>query len=184
MGEIASQSQLRMSFARRALITVPLILFLGFLVGGLSNSGDSNRWFAALVKPAIQPPGWLFGVAWTILYAMIGFALAMILHARGARGRSVALYLFALQLTLNLAWSPTFFVAHQVSAALVLSLMILGSATATTLLFGRIRRAAAWLMLPYLLWLGFASILNYQIDRLNPGAASLIPEAHRTHIIL
>ena len=184
MGELASKSQLRMSFTRIALVSVPLIVFMGFLVGGLSNAGDTNRWFAMLAKPAIQPPGWLFGVAWTILYAMMGFALALIIDARGARGRTTAICLFAFQFTLNLAWSPTFFLMHQVSAALVLIILILIAATATTIAFGRVRKRAAWLMLPYLLWLSFASILNYQFDALNPNAERAVPEPKRTEIIL
>lgn len=184
MGELASQSQLRMSFTRIALVCVPLIIFLGFLAGGLANSGEENRWFALLAKPAIQPPGWLFGVAWSLLYAMQGLALTLIIDARGAAGRTTAIGLFAFQLTLNLAWSPTFFLMHQVSVALVLIVMIFAAAGATTLAFARVRKAAAWLMLPYLAWLIFATILNYQIDRLNPNAEQITPEPAKTEIIL
>ena len=184
MGELASKSQLRMSFTRIALVCVPLIIFLGFLVGSLANSGDDNRWFALLVKPAMQPPGWLFGVAWSILYAMQGFALALIIDARGASGRTTAICLFAFQLTLNLAWSPTFFLMHQVSGALVLIVMILVAAGVTSFAFARVRKAAAWLMLPYLAWLAFASVLNYQFDTLNPDAERMAPEPVKTEIIL
>lgn len=184
MGELASKSQLRMSFTRIAIVCVPLIIFLGFLVGSLANSGEENRWFAMLVKPAMQPPGWLFGVAWSILYAMQGLALALIIDARGAAGRTTAICLFAFQLTLNLAWSPTFFLMHQVSAALVLIVMILVAAGVTTFAFARVRKAAAWLMLPYLAWLTFASVLNYQFDTLNPDAERMAPEPVKTEIIL
>ena len=184
MGELASKSQLRMSFTRIALVCVPLIIFLGFLVGSLASAGEENRWFAMLQKPALQPPGWLFGVAWTILYAMQGLALALIIDARGASGRTTAICLFAFQLTLNLAWSPTFFMMHQVSAALVLIVMILLAAGATTYAFARVRRQAAWLMLPYLAWLAFAAVLNYQFDTLNPGAERMVVEPVKTEIIL
>lgn len=184
MGALASKSQLRMSFTRIALVCVPLVIFLGFLMGNLAGSGEDNRWFAMLIKPSIQPPGWLFGAAWSLLYAMQGLALAIIIDARSARGRTTALCLFAFQLTLNLAWSPTFFLMHQVSAALVLIVMILIAALATTLAFARVRKSAAWLMLPYLAWLTFASVLNYQFDQLNPTAEQLVPEAAKTEIIL
>ena len=184
MGELASKSQLRMTFTRVALVCVPLIVFLGFLAGGLAGSGDENRWFAALAKPSIQPPGWLFGVAWTVLYALMGFALALVINARGADGRTSAICAFAFQLTLNFAWSPLFFLAHQVSFALVLIVIILLAATVTTLAFARVRKLAAWLMLPYLLWLGFATLLNYQFDRLNPDAEALVPDPVRTETIL
>jgi tryptophan-rich sensory protein len=184
MGELASKSQLRMSFTRIALVCVPLVIFLGFLAGSLAGSGEENRWFAMLQKPALQPPGWLFGVAWSILYAIQGFALALIIDARGARGRTVAICLFAFQLTLNLAWSPTFFMMHQVSAALILIVMIFVAAALTTFAFARVRKTAALLMLPYLAWLAFASVLNYQFDQLNPAAERIVPEPAKTEIIL
>ena len=74
-----------MSYIRWALFTVPAIVFLGLLSGRVSNSGYDNQWFAALVKPTFMPPGWAFPVAWTILYILLGFALAVVIHARGAR---------------------------------------------------------------------------------------------------
>ena len=85
MTAIASRSQLRMSFLRWALVTVPAVLLLGTLSGRASNSGYGNPWFDALVKPEAMPPGWVFGAAWTILYILLGLALAMILNARGSR---------------------------------------------------------------------------------------------------
>ncbi len=182
MSEIASPGQLRMSFLRWALVTVPTIVVVGSLMGILSNSGWANRWFTALDLPAIVPPGWVFGVAWTALYTMLGLALAMILHARGARGRGVAITAFMIQLLANFAWSPVFFGQRQVSAALILIAFIFVSAIVTTVLFGRIRKAAAWLMVPYLCWLGFASVLNWDIDRRNPDAERLVPPAARTNI--
>ena len=90
MSELASTGQLRMSFLRVALVTVPLILFLGILSGALAGSGTGNPWFAALAKPAEMPPAWAFPAAWTLLYILIGFALAMIIWARGASGRGMS----------------------------------------------------------------------------------------------
>lgn len=182
MGQIASKEQLRMSFVRWALVTVPAVLFLGFLSGQMSNSGYENRWFNALSKPDIIPPGWVFGVVWSTLYIMMGVALAMILYARGARGRGLALGLFFTQLVLNLIWSPMFFAAHQVSLAFWLILAILLLTIATTFAFAPIRKAAAWLLVPYMVWLSFASILNYKIDVMNPDAETLVPEAPSTNI--
>jgi translocator protein len=184
MGGIASKEQLRMSFLRWALVTVPAIVFLGFLSGRLSNSGYGNRWFDALSRPDTLPPGWVFGTVWSILYVLMGIALAMILFARGARGRGLALGLFGTQLVLNLAWTPLFFGAHQVSLALILILVILILAIATTFAFAPIRKAAAWLMVPYMVWLSLASILTFQIDRMNPDAETLVPEAPSTQIQL
>ena len=175
MTGIASRSQLRMSFLRWALVTVPATVLLGILSGRVSNSGDGNPWFDALVKPEAMPPGWAFGVAWTALYVLLGLSLAMILHARGARGRGLALTVFVAQLLLNYAWSPIFFAAHQVRTALIVIVAMFSLAAVAAFLFARIRKAAGVLMLPYLAWLCFAAFLNYQIIQLNPDAETLAP---------
>jgi tryptophan-rich sensory protein len=184
MTAIASKSQLRMSFLRYALFTVPAILLLGTVSGRISGSGDGNAWFDALQKPAIMPPGWVFGAAWTTLYILLGLALALILHARGARGRGLAIALFVAQLLVNFAWSPVFFAYHEVGAAFwtIVAMILLSAATAA--LFWRIRRAAALLMLPYLAWLCFAALLTWQVAELNPQASELAPEGSTTDIAL
>jgi benzodiazapine receptor len=184
MGELASRDQLRMSFVRWALFTVPLLVFLGLLSGRVAGSSVDNRWFRALVQPAAMPPGWAFGAAWTVLYVLMGLALAMVLNARGARLRGLAIGLFAVQLIANLAWSPVFFAGHQVVAAFVLILFILVFAIVTTVVFGRVRSAAAWLIVPYLAWLCFATILNWQVHALNPYAETLVPAGAHTQIEL
>jgi tryptophan-rich sensory protein len=184
MTAIASRSQLRMSFLRYALVTVPAVLLFGTLSGRASNSGYGNAWFDALVKPEAMPPGWMFGVAWTILYILLGLALAMILHARGSRGRPLALALFFAQLLLNYSWSPIFFAMHEVRLALFVIAAMLALAIATTVRFAGIRRSAALLMLPYLAWLCFAGYLNYRIVELNPGAEALVPQAGSADIAL
>lgn len=182
MSQLASPSQLRMSLLRWALFVVPTIMLLGFLSGTISGSGEQNSWFAELVKPEAQPPGWAFGVVWPILYLLMGIAFSMILNARGARLRGIAIALFLVQLALNLYWSPLFFGQHQVTAAFYLLLAIWTTAFATTLVFGRIRPVAAWLLVPYLAWLSFAAILNYQFDRLNPDAERLYVPAATSEI--
>ena len=171
-----------MSYLRWALVTVPAIVLAGSLSGLLSNSGYSNRWFAALDLPPITPPGWVFGTVWPILYVLLGLSLAMILHARGAKGRGFALLLFLVQLIANFAWSPLFFGQHQVTTALYLIIFILMVAIATFFAFAPIRKAAAWLLLPYIAWLCFAAILNFQIDQANPNAETLVPAAASSQI--
>ncbi len=183
MGAIASKGQLRMAFLRWAVVTVPLVLLLGFASGRSVPSGSENEWYRALVKPALTPPGWVFPVAWTTLYILMGLALAMILHARGAKGRGVAIGLFVAQLALNLSWTPLFFGAHAVGLALIVLLAILALAIATTFAFARIRRGAAWLMLPYLVWLSFAGVLNWRIGQLNPDAESLVPRTQTSQML-
>ena len=184
MTALASRGQLRMSFLRYALVTVPLVLLLGVASGRAANSGYGNPWFDALEKPAAMPPGWAFGVAWTILYVLMGLALAMILHAKGARLRTAAITLFAVQLALNLAWSPTFFALHKVDVAFAIILALSVLAVATAILFARIRKLAGLLLVPYVAWLAFAAYLNYEIGRLNPGAETLVVGEGTTQIAL
>jgi translocator protein len=184
MGELASKQQLRMSYIRWALVSVPAILFLGISAGNMSNSGFGNRWFDALVKPEIFPPGWVFGLVWAILYTLLGLVLAMLLHARGAKGRGLALGLFGVQLLLNFLWSPLFFGAHQVSLALILILVILILATATTFAIAPIRKMAALMMVPYLIWLSIASLLNLQLDWMNPEAEMMVPPTPAAEVLL
>lgn len=152
---------------RTALVTVPPILGVGFLMGRLSNSGDGNAWFDALAKPAAMPPGWVFGAAWSLLYVLLGIAVALAWAAPPSRARSAGLGLFAVQLALNFAWSPMFFAWHQVGFALGMILAMLALSAAAAAAFARVRPLAGWLMLPYFGWLAFASYLNFEILRLN-----------------
>ncbi|NBC35138.1 tryptophan-rich sensory protein [Novosphingobium sp. FSY-8] len=173
MTEIASSWQLRMGFARWALVTVPGVMLLGFLSGRLAGSAADNPWFAALVKPALYPPPIVFPLVWSVLYLMMGVALAIVIAARAAPGRGLAVMLFITQLLLNLVWSPLFFGGHQIGASLSLLLAIAVGIAATMALFGRVRPVAAWLMAPYLAWVLFAGVLTWQLLVLNPGADGL-----------
>lgn len=170
MTELASPSQLRESYLRWALVCVPAVLLLGFLSGRMAQSGPENPWFASLVKPAIYPPPLAFPLVWSVLYVLMGLALALVITARGAPGRGLAIGAFAVQLVLNLAWSPVFFGMHLLTAGLVLIGLILAAALVTALLFLRVRPMAGWLLVPYLCWLVFAGLLNWQFLALNPDA--------------
>lgn len=170
MNRLATPSQLRASLLRWALFLVPAVVLLGFLSGQLAGSGADNPWFAALEKPATFPPPATFGIVWTVLYAMMGLAFAMVCAAWRARYRMPAIIIFCTQLALNLAWSPIFFGAHQISAALVILLLLDVAVLVTLLLFWRVRRLAGLLLLPYLAWVLFATMLNWQFLQLNPEA--------------
>ena len=148
------------------------IELLGGLSGWLSQSGYGNPWFDALGKPSFMPPGYLFGIVWPILYALLGIALAMILAEPPSPRRKTALMLFFAQLVLNFAWSPLFFALHDITLAKVVIFVMAVLAAAAAGQFLRIRRAAGWLMVPYLGWLVFAATLNAAIERLNPGAGT------------
>ena len=184
MAGIASKSQLRMSFLRYALFTVPAVLLLGTLSGRLSGSGAGNPWFDSLDKPDFMPPGWAFGVAWTILYILLGLSLAMVLHARGAKDRKKALILFALQLALNFAWSPVFFAYHKMGLALSMVAAMIVLTVGMIFLIWRFRILAAVLLYPYLGWLMFAAALNLQIMTRNPNADRPVPQSRTVEINL
>lgn len=164
-----SRGQLRASFLRWALVLVPAVVLAG-LASGVLGSTATSAWFEGLVKPAINPPSYLFGIVWPILYVMMGLALTLIVTARGAPGRGAAIAAFVVQLALNLAWSPLFFGAHQVTAALWLLFAIDLAVIATIVLFWKVRPPAAWLLVPYLAWVLFATALNWQFNVLNPDA--------------
>lgn len=182
MTEIASRGQLRAAFLRWAVVTVPFILLLGFTSARLAPTGSDNPWYVQLVKPDATPPDWMFGAAWTVIYILLGLALALIINARGSTLRGPALVLFAVQMVANIIWVPLFFGAHQVLWSLVLIAVLFVLALATAVLFGRIRTMAAVLMLPYLAWIGFAGYLLYQINTLNPNAESIVPSRSSTQI--
>ena len=155
---------------KTALVTIPAIVIVGTLMGYLSNSGFENGWYAGLRKPSFQPPSWMFGVVWTILYSLLGLAMAIVLQEPPSKDRRDALWLFGGQLLLNFSWSPVFFGLQMIDMALVVLLVMLVMALATARYFRKLNPLAGWLMLPYLLWLCLAVTLNYETGRLNPGA--------------
>lgn len=183
MGGLASRGQLRWSFARWAAVAVPLVVLLGFASGRSVPAGSDNRWYAALAKPALNPPDWAFPVAWGLIYLCMGLALAVVLTARGARGRGIAIALFAGLLLLLIGWQPLFFGAHKVWASLGLIVAILLVGGVTAVLFARVRRAAGLLMIPLLAWVAFAALLCWQIGRLNPDAERLAPGGRTTQML-
>lgn len=154
---------------RWTLVCVPTIVLLGFLSGKIAQSGPENPWFAALVKPAMYPPPATFGIVWTVLYVLMGLALATVLAARGARGRGMALIAFAVQFMLNLAWSPVFFAAHLLTGSLIVIVLLDVMALVTVVLFWKVRQGAGLMLVPYLAWVCFASYLNFAILQANPA---------------
>ena len=155
------------SVLRWSLLTVPLVVVLGFLSGWLSGPAADSAWFDALAKPAIFPPPYAFGIVWPILYVLMGFALAHVLAAPKGPHRRHAVTMFAVQLAVNLLWSPIFFTAHLIAFAFVWILLLIGLVLVTMARFARVSRAAAALLLPYLAWIVFAAVLNLRFWQLN-----------------
>ncbi len=143
-----------------------LLVGLGATVGGLFGP---DAWYAALLKPTWNPPSWLFGPVWTLLYALMAVALWLVRREpeseRGLRRR--ALILFAIQFGLNMAWTPLFFALHSPGLAFVDICLLWIALLATGLAFGRVRPLAGYLLLPYLLWVSFALVLNGTIWLMN-----------------
>lgn len=137
-------------------------------LAGAAVTDPGSAWYRALEKPPFQPPAWVFGPAWTLLYALMGVAAWRVLRRREAPGARRALGLFAAQLALNAAWSPVFFGAHAIGAALAILVALDVLVAATVVAFRRVDRTAAVLLLPYLAWVLFATTLNAAILRLNP----------------
>ncbi len=167
---MATQAIERTAWWKVALVTVPVVLLLGNLIGYVSNSGFGNPWFDAVEKPSFMPPGWVFGAVWTILYTLMGIALAIVWTAPDSRPRDRGLILFAVQLALNYVWSPIFFGAGAIDWAFLVIMTMNVLVTATIIALWRVKWVAGALLLPYLAWLCLATVLNHEIGRLNPGA--------------
>ncbi len=127
-----------------------------------------GAWYAALAKPALTPPDWIFPVVWTVLYAMIAVSGWLLWRQRNVDPSGLpALGLWALQLALNAAWSWIFFGLHLTGVALAEIVLLFVTILAVVLLARRTSPAASLLMTPYLAWVGFAVWLNFGIWRLN-----------------
>ena len=136
---------------------------------GAIASADATQFYAALDRPSWAPPSRLFGPVWTALYLAMGISAWLVWRERSwARARH-ALGLFVLQLAANALWSWLFFAWKQGAWAFADIVLLIVLVTATIVSFARIRRAAAWLLAPYLAWIAFAAALNFSVWQRNPG---------------
>lgn len=165
----------RLPNRRNALLIVLAAVAVNLIgAAGVPFTATESAWFAGLELPAYYPPGWVFGVVWPVLYALIGAAAALVYlrgrdarDARIARDARAALGLFAVQLGLNVAWSPVFWGLERPDLGLAVLVALLPLVAATILAFDRVDRRAAALLVPYLAWVCFATALNYGIWALN-----------------
>lgn len=138
------------------------------VVASFFTKPEIAGWYAALQKPSFNPPTWLFGPVWTIIYVLIAFAAYRVWRHRNDSGEfTAATLIYIVQLALNFAWSIVFFGMHQLFWALMVILALLASIILNMVLFSRFSRTGAWLLLPYVLWVSFASVLNLNIYLLN-----------------
>ncbi len=145
-------------------------ILIPLLVGGASGyftSGSITTWYAALNKPSFNPPNYLFGPVWTLLYALMGVSLYFIWKSPVGIARTKALSIFSLQIALNFFWSFIFFNFHELGWALVEIAILWIAILLMITSFHRINKTAAYLQIPYLMWVSFAAVLNAAIWKLN-----------------
>jgi tryptophan-rich sensory protein len=163
----------RMPSSQRRSVTSEVIAFTAPLaigaLGSIPTAASIPTWYRTLENPSWNPPSRVFGPVWTTLYGMMGLALVLVRRQPAAPATGRAQAVFGLQLALNLAWSFVFFGARSPRGALAVIVMLWAAILATIATFGRVRRSAALLLVPYLGWVTFASILNAEIARRNAG---------------
>ena len=147
-------------------LLLSLLISLGS--GGLAAlfTGNSMEFYQSLKQPPLSPPGWVFPLAWTILYSLMGVA-AYLVWMRDSTGRNGALFFYGLQLIFNFVWPLLFFNARAYLASLIWLLLLWVLILITTARFFQETKAAGWLMIPYLLWVAFAGYLNAGVWLLN-----------------
>lgn len=145
-------------------ISGPLLIGV---IGGFATATSIDTWYATLNKPFFNPPNYLFGPVWTLLYLLMGISLYMILQSPVNEFRKKAIIIFSLQLFLNFWWSFLFFKFHLLGIAFVEIIIIWISIITMIYVFQKINKTAAYLQIPYLLWVSFASVLNGAIWFLN-----------------
>lgn len=154
-----------MKLSYKFLLCIFVSLSLGGIIGA-SSSSSIIEWYPFIIKPSWNPPNWIFGPVWSLLYIMIGVVFALIWHSEKLDKRK-AYRLFFIQFCLNLAWTPIFFNFHQIAFAFVEIIFMLIFIYLTIIEFYKINRKAAYLLVPYAIWVSFATILNGTIYWLN-----------------
>jgi len=138
-------------------------------LGAVATTPEIGGWYKTLGKPSWNPPDRVFGPVWTTLFVLMGIAAWLVWQRDGFKAAAKPLSLFAVQLVLNVAWSWIFFGLHQPGWAFVEIVILWLAILATTILFFRCSKIAGWLLVPYLAWVSFASVLNFTIWRMNMG---------------
>jgi benzodiazapine receptor len=154
-------------FFVRVSFAMGLCLFIGFL-GALATQSSIGDWYLQLNKPSYNPPNWIFGPVWTVMYILMGIA-AGIVWSKGFYHKWVktALYLFGFQLLLNAFWSLLFFGLKEPLLALLDIIALFVVLLFTFKWFKIVNNIAAYLLIPYIIWVAFAALLNFEIWRLN-----------------
>ena len=150
------------SLSVKIIIGIIICLTLGFL-SGMATADSISNWYAFLNKPFFNPPNWIFAPVWTLLYAFMGIVFGRSWHKNGTTG----LRLMAGQFLLNMLWSPIFFITHQTTLALVVIILLWIAIVLCLRHFQSRDSVSFYLLVPYLLWVTFATVLNAAIIHLN-----------------
>lgn len=162
-----------MKLSNRAKLFISLALpQLAGLIGSLFTTSSIPSWYATLQRPALSPPNWVFGPVWTTLFVLMGVAFYLVwkkwtILPWSKREQRQALFVFSAQLVLNTLWSIIFFGLQSPGGALIEIVFLWLAIVVTMYTFAKVSKPAAWLLVPYLLWVSFASYLNYAIWSLN-----------------
>jgi len=147
-------------------VSIILPLSLG-AIAGMFTAQSVPEWYATLNRPSFSPPNWIFGPVWTILYILMGISLFLIWKQDVSKERNRAILVFLMQLLLNFGWSFIFFYFHEIGMALVEIILLWMNIVIMLVLFYRIKPIAAYINIPYLLWVTFATLLNASFYLLN-----------------
>lgn len=150
----------------KLIISLTLPLAVGAIAGIFTAKAVPN-WYATLNQPSFNPPNWLFGPVWTTLYIIMGISLYMVWILPTGKERNMALLAFGVQLALNFGWSFFFFYFKAIGFALIEIVVLWMSIVGMIVLFNKVKPIAAYMNIPYLLWVSFATILNAAYFKLN-----------------
>jgi benzodiazapine receptor len=152
---------------QRSLIGALIALVLTFSTAYIGSCFTVGEWYADLSKPSWNPPNWLFGPVWAVLYLLMAISAWLVWKKAGFKGATVPLIIFLVQLVLNAAWSWLFFGLHEIAIAFIEIVVLLLAILICTILFWRIIAISGILLVPYLIWVAFAAVLNYKLWHLN-----------------
>jgi translocator protein len=151
-------------------LVVSLVLPIGVgAIAGLFTAKAVPEWYASLNQPSFNPPNWVFGPVWTVLYILLGISLFLIWKLDSGKERNLAIFVFLLQLLLNFGWSFIFFYFKMIGFALFEIILLWISIVSMLFLFYKIKPMAAYINIPYFLWVTFATVLNSAYYFLNRG---------------
>ncbi|MFC1669930.1 TspO/MBR family protein [Spirochaetota bacterium] len=158
---------MKLKKALQVLASILVVWAVG-IVGSIATRSSLNTWYLTINKPVFNPPGWLFGPVWTVLYTMMGIALYLIWKSsKDDKNRKTALILFGIQLLLNGAWSFLFFGLQNPFFAFINIVILWFFIVLSIYYFYKISKTASFLLLPYIAWSSFAAVLNFFLWRMN-----------------